>query len=351
MNNWRRWAGFKINGALPLRSMRVAFYMGDPDTGGTAAIALSWALALATQYPQDNCLVLLANPVSETLQDFSGTVTANRPPVIRLPRRYTFFPFWADAVLYRQLRQFRPDIIITTHSKRPAFVRYKQIRVTPQAGLVTRDAETRFAPLPSSHYALLSIDKKHAIKEEWTFGREFFMLTGALPSEAQLLLLLQAFSLFKNRQQSGLRLVLPFSLSKHYPALAKKIGQYKYVNALIITETITAAQRAQLAGASYALIELGSSGESIMAAAQAWRAGVPLLTLQDPGLPLRDTPSVLTASAFTKEALAAILMQIYKDESLRLQLIRSGQQCLSQIDSGTVTRALRERLLQEAGIG
>jgi hypothetical protein len=89
-------------------------------------------------------------------------------------------------------------------------VRYKQARVTAKAGLVVGSTETLFAPLVSAAYKLLSTDEKHAIKEQWSFGREYFMSTGSYAAADQLILLLQAFSLFKNRQQSGLKLVLPF---------------------------------------------------------------------------------------------------------------------------------------------
>jgi hypothetical protein len=80
----------------------------------------------------------------------------------------------------------------------------------------------------------------------------------------------------------------------------------------------------------------------------AWRAGVPLLTLQDQGLSAIAGESLLYAESETKEAIAAVMMQVYKDETLRLQLIRNGQQLLSGFDFSATTVKLREKLRQLA---
>ncbi|MFM8711033.1 MAG: glycosyltransferase, partial [Sphingomonadales bacterium] len=193
---------------------------------------------------------------------------------------------------------------------------------------------------------LLGPEQKHGIKEQWTFGREFFMMAGPLPSESQLILLLQAFSIFKHRQQSGLRLVLPFSIADHYPSLAKKIDQYKYRSALVMTGSIEPSQVAQLAGAAYALVAPGPPGSALLPVVQAWHSGIPLLALPDSHLSSIANGSVLFAADPSKESLATIMMQIYKDESLRLQLIRYGQQCRSAIDIPEETARLHTKLLE-----
>jgi hypothetical protein len=336
-----------MSGQLALRRptfapMRIAFCVGNPVTDGVAAIALSWVRELAIQYPEDRYLVLSEYP----LEGYLEVLPKERVTVRGLPRRYSFFPFWSDAFLYKRLLSFHPQLVITAPSHHRILSRYKQARVTSMAGLTSQDSELTFMPMPSSDYVLLNADQKHAIKEQWSFGREYFMLTGPLPSEGQLTFLLQAFSLFKNRQQSGLRLVLPFSVTKHYPSLAKKIDQYKYRSALVITESITPKQVAQLAGAAYALVALGSPGTALIAILQAWRVGIPLLTVHESGLLGVAQQSVLFAADPTKEALATMLMQIYKDESLRLQLIRQGQRCLADIDTSLLPAALHQQLQQ-----
>ncbi len=335
MDNWPR-------AALPLPSMRVAFHIGDPLTDGVAAIALSWVRQLSMQYPEDRYVVLSEYPLPDPVDRLSKGSFA----WIVLPRRFPLFPFWSDAIFFHKLSLFKPDVFISTYPDKPVFARCKQARVTAKAGLATDSNETSFAPLLSSHYTVLNTDQKLAIKEEWSLGREYFMLTGPLPSESMLTLLLQAFSLFKHRQQSGLKLLLPFSLSGRYPVLASKIDQYKYRQSLVITGSIAAEQVAQLTGAAYALLSVGSPGAALLASAQSWRVGVPLLTLPDLDLSCLTQDSVLFASEPTKEALATIMMQIYKDESLRLALIRQGQRCLSAADAPFVTASIRTSLQQ-----
>lgn len=335
MDNWQP-------PTLPLPSMRIAFYINDPVTNGEAAIALSWVRQLAMQYPEDRHLVLSEHPLSAWDESFA----LPQVTIAYLPPRYRFFPFWADALLFKKLHSFRPDLVVSTHPAQRAYSRCKQVRVTAQAGLAFGGTETFFTPVASDAYSLLSTDEKHAIKEQWSLGREFFMLAGTLPSELQLTLLLQAFSIFKHRQQSGLRLVLPFSLSDHYPALAKKIDHYKYRSALVITGAIAPKQVAQLAGSAYALVAPSPPGSATLAMLQSWQIGVPLLVFPDSGLSTLANESVLFASEPTKEALAVIMMQIYKDESLRLQLIRNGQHYWSTIDTAAAITRLRTTFQQ-----
>ena len=318
--------------------MRVVFHITHPTTDGVSAIAQCWVRQLATQYPEDRYLVLSDSDLQEPFHE--------RLAAVKLPRRFTLFPFWADVRLYLKLASFKPDLLVNTRSGQAVFGRWRHARVTSLAALAFAGQEVSFTPIPFSGYELLSGEEKLHIKEQWSFGREYFMLTGPLPSEGQLTFLLQAFSLFKNRQQSGLRLVLPFSVTKHYPSLAKKIDQYKYRSALVITESITPKQVAQLAGAAYALVALGSPGTALIAILQAWRVGIPLLTVHESGLLGVAQQSVLFAADLTKEALATMLMQIYKDESLRLQLIRQGQRCLADIDASLLPAALHQQLQQ-----
>lgn len=322
--------------------MRMAFFINDPATNSVAAIALSWVRQLATLFPEDRYLVLVESPFSA----FTELDAIEQVQIKTVPYRYAFFPFWSDALLYKRLFSFRPDLFISAHPVQHNFTRWKQARITAGSGLLARGIETVFFPFASTDYSIIGTEEKHAIKEQWTFGREFFMLAGPLPSEPQLTLLLQAFSIFKHRQQSGLRLVLPLSIADHYPSLAKKIDQYKYKDALVITGPIDAAQVAQLAGAAYALIAPGPPGSALLATVQAWRAGIPLLAMPDTTLSTLANESVLIASESTKEALATIMMQIYKDEALRLQLIRNGQQCGSAKDIAEETRRLRMTLQQ-----
>jgi hypothetical protein len=318
--------------------MRVAFHIGNPLTDGVAAIALSWVKQLAVQFPSACIIVLTDSPPEGKLDQRVGWEL--------LPQPYRFFSFWSHIVLYRKLLAFKPDLLVHTLPEPRLISRWKQVRVSSKASFVTRTSLASFLPLSFSQVSILSAEEKHKIKEQWSFGREFFMLTGPLPSEAQLTLLLQAFSLFKNRQQSGLKLVLPFSLSTHYPALAQKIDQYKYRSSLIVTETLSPIQTLQLAGAAYALVVLATPGSSLIACMQAWQVGVPLLALQDEELLSAAGESVLYAASETKEAFAAIMMQIYKDEALRLQLIRNGQQVVSGLDQRAITTALYEQLQQ-----
>jgi hypothetical protein len=103
-------------------------------------------------------------------------------------------------------------------------------------------------------YQPMHWQQQETLLESVTGGKAYFLYTGPF-TEASLLLLLKAFSLFKKRQQSNLQLLVAgrFSLSK---GLSEKLATYKYRADVQLRPELEADALAQMVAAAYAVITL-----------------------------------------------------------------------------------------------
>jgi hypothetical protein len=158
--------------------------------------------------------------------------------------------------------------------------------------------------------------EKEKIKAEHTEGKEYFLadLTGCGQEEA--VNLLKAFSLFKKRQRSQMRLVLGGRMEAG-EGMVELLKTYKY------RQDVGWSEEAQ-AGAAYAVL-LPMEGNSLGATLlNMWKAGVPVIAAVGGVFEEMAQGAVLGVTPGDPVALAAQLMRIYKEEDLRQELTRKG---------------------------
>lgn len=189
----------------------------------------------------------------------------------------------------------------------------------------------------------LSPEEKQQVKAANTAGTEYFLadLTGCGEEEA--VELLKAFSLFKKRQRSGMRLVLTGQLGKR--AAADRINEllqtYKYRQEIDWAVGAGENARLPLVGAAYAvLLPAGRSslGTTLL---NTWKAGVPVIAVSG-GVPESMAQgAILSAVRGDPASLAAQLMRIYKEEDLRKDLIGKGFERLKSYSRQNFRQVLR----------
>jgi len=192
-------------------------------------------------------------------------------------------------------------------------------------------------------YRPLSKETKQQVKNKYTDGREYFIYTGAISPAKELLHLLKAFSLFKKRQGSGMKLVLTGEAEKKDRSFFQRLATYKYRDDVLVTGLLPEAERANLLGAAYALAATGAYDGLGMAALEAARYEVPVITapglpLRGPllgglplgGLPLRGLSQGGETGLPAEDDIAGKMMLLYKDESLRERLVQQGREVSGQ---------------------
>ena len=161
--------------------------------------------------------------------------------------------------------------------------------------------------------------ERERIKEAYAGGREYFFVDAMAASEQEVIQLLKAYSLFKKRQLSNLRLVVS---GWQTPGLRERLQRYKYGDEVFFFEPKTADDRVM--DAAYAAF-FPFEGDSLgMKVIRAWQTGVPALIRTDGRLREMAGEAALGVIDADPGSLAVQMMSIYKDESLRASLIEKG---------------------------
>ena len=207
---------------------------------------------------------------------------------------------------------------------------------------------------PDERIGPLSAEEKEMIKAERTQGKEYFLadLTGC--NEGAVMDLLKAFSLFKKRQQSRMRLVLAGTIGSA-ERIRERLKTYKYREDVDWSDGSPDSGRgstdggrrstdtgmAALAGAAYAVllpVEGNSLGASLL---NTWKAGVPVVAAGGGLLAEMAQGAVLSVTPGDPASLAGQLMRIYKEEDLRKELTRKGFERLKAYSRENFLRVLR----------
>lgn len=213
---------------------------------------------------------------------------------IKWPTLLSYLPFDWGWTLFKQFSSLKKARVVNLSN--PAT--YKKIAVTP---------------LLAPCYSLLTFPHP---------ALQFYVL-GQLPSEKEFLYLLKAFSLFKKRQQSSMKLVLPARGLLFVPSYKEKLSTYKYRDAVQVLPLNTLEDEVKEESTSFAFIALDSQGDYSIWKQKALQLKIPLLVNASIATDSTANLPLLPFSVVTVQSLADQMMLIYKDESLRSQLINS----------------------------
>ena len=200
-------------------------------------------------------------------------------------------------------------------------------------------------PAVSGPFAAADFTARQEVKQQYTGGKEFFFYAGPGQPSAGWISLLKAFSIFKKRQQSGMRLVLPGLRDTSDRSLLKSISTYKFREELLLTGALSLPERARLMAAAYAVIGPLETDTLGLTGLEAARSGVPLIAAAPH--PLLGPDAFLEAEMQEPVDLAAKMMQLYKDESLRNALTERAALQTASFNMEQTVAACRRILLEE----
>jgi glycosyltransferase involved in cell wall biosynthesis len=223
----------------------------------------------------------------------------------------------------------KADIVQTYHT--PA----DRIRVVYSA------AKDRFKPL--------SWEEKDKIKEKYTEGREFFIYVGAIQPRKNLMNLLKAFSLFKKRQQTNMKLVLAGRVAWKSGDFLELLRTYKYRQDVVLTHYLPEDELAQLTASAYALVYPSVFEGFGVPVLEGMKCDVPVLTSKDSSMAEIGGTAALYFDPQDPKDIADRLMLIYKDERLRSELITKGRTVAENYSWEKTSDALWESVLEAVG--
>jgi glycosyltransferase involved in cell wall biosynthesis len=298
--------------------------------------------------------------------------------------------FWSDVTVSAVLRRYKLDVLIST-GRCSLKAQVPQCLLMPHLGFLHRSSHVREAPLSSYDRSLaksfqkakyivtateflkeelvarynigrdkitviysaareifqpLSTELSEAVKIKYSQGKEYFLYTGVIDHTGDVVGLLKAFSIFKKRQKSNMKLLCAGRAGKKYASFVKALGTYKHRADVILLKDPGDEELAKVTGAAYALVPLSLDSADV-SVFEAMKCQVPLITAQAPVEQIVKD-AALYADPKNVEDMADKMMHIYKDENLRKELIEKEKAVASEYSWQRTAELLWQIILKTA---
>ncbi len=169
-----------------------------------------------------------------------------------------------------------------------------------------------------------SWEERETVKKQYTGGKDYFVYTGAIHPRKNLVGLLKAFSLFKKRQQSAMKLVITGRLAWKNEFFTESLKTYKYRNDVLLTGYLPEEELAGITASAYAMVYPSLFEGFGVPVAEAMQSSVPVITSAGSAMEEMAGDAALYADPLDHSALAEQMMRLYKDERLRGELVAKG---------------------------
>jgi len=192
----------------------------------------------------------------------------------------------------------------------------------------------------------VTFETAEATKEKYTDGAEYFLYIGAIHPRKNLVNLLKAFSIFKKRLKSNMKLVLAGRLAWKYDSYIQNLKKYKFKEDVIMLGYLSEDELVKITGSAYALVYpslLEGFGVPVL---EAMKCHVPVITSSGSSMEEIAKDAALYADPESFEEIAAKMMLVYKDENLRKELIEKGKVIADQFSWKRTAELLWQSILK-----
>ena len=189
------------------------------------------------------------------------------------------------------------------------------------------DVDEGFRPL---HY-----EEKEIIKEKYAKGHEYFIYNGIISPHQNLKNLLKAFSAFKKRQKSSMQLLIVGEPGIEYEEWLSALKLYRFHAEVKVLQNVSENEVKKIVAAAYAMVYTPFFETFYKTPLQAMACEVPLIVADAGALPEVCGDSALYVDPNDFKAIAEKMMDVFKDERLRKDLIQKGS---AQLKNITATR-------------
>ncbi|MBL7724437.1 MAG: glycosyltransferase family 4 protein [Chitinophagaceae bacterium] len=216
-----------------------------------------------------------------------------------------------------------------------------------QYGIINKQIDVVYSAAKEIFHPLTEAAKQET-KKKYTDGKEYFVYTGSIHPRKNLVNLLKAFSIFKKRQQSGMKLVLAGRLAWKYETFIDNLKSYKYRDDVIVTGYLPEAELVDITGAAYAMVYTSLFEGFGVPVLEAMKCQVPVITSAGSAMQEMSKDAVLYADANNYADIADKMMLLYKDENLRNELITKSKTIANEY-SWERTAVLLWQVIQKTG--
>jgi glycosyltransferase involved in cell wall biosynthesis len=217
----------------------------------------------------------------------------------------------------------------------------KQYGTAPEKiSVVYSAANPMFVPLAE--------EEKEIIKQKYTSGTEYFLFTGAVHPQNNLINLLKAYSVFKKKQKSSMKLVIAGHMARENNAFVKLLQTYKFRNDVILTGYISKEEFTKLVASAYAMVYPSFVEGFGVPPLEALQCHVPAAVSNLGSLQEIGGNACLYFDPNNIEEMAEKMTRLYKDEDMRKELTGFGQKKLIQFTCNRTAALLWDCILATA---
>lgn len=194
-------------------------------------------------------------------------------------------------------------------------------------------AEEKIAVLyttPKEIFIPIDWHSKQPILKKYSAEKEYFLFSDENYDETTLIELLKAFSIFKKWQKSNLQLIIAIKDQPLPESFLKSLKSYKYRDEVIILDC-DEILLATIIACAYCFIYLNKN-DMYLPLLQAFQCNVPAITINTELMQEICANASLYCIAGDFNDLSKNMILVYKDETLRNELIKNGAALIKKAD-------------------
>lgn len=212
------------------------------------------------------------------------------------------------------LNKAKAVITVSAFSKQEIIKHYKIDE--NKISIISNAARVVFKPIAEN--------VKKEIKHQYAQGCEYFLFVGGVHPRKNLMNLLKAFSIFKKRQLSSMKLLVAGRLAWQYKDVVEKLQTYKYKDDVILLDYLPDEILAKITASAYCLVYPSLFEGFGVPIIEAMSCGTPVICSNNSSMPEVAANAAFTFNAEDVNDIAHKMMLIYKDETLRNRLVELG---------------------------
>jgi len=169
------------------------------------------------------------------------------------------------------------------------------------------------------------IEERESVKAKYAHGNEYFIYTGEIGSNKNLLNLLKAFSAFKKRQKSNMQLLNAGKPGWKHEEFLENLRLFRFKEDVKLLEYLPLPEVVKVTASAYSMVYPSLLEGFGTQSLQAMKSGVPVITSAASAMSEICGDAALYADPENFKDIAIKMMLIFKDENLRKTLIEKSK--------------------------
>ena len=176
----------------------------------------------------------------------------------------------------------------------------------------------------NQQFVAINWQQQQAIKEQYTNGVDYFLHASNLTHTAEIIQVLKAFTQFKKRQKSNMKLVLLAHNITTDNAVINSLQLYKHKADIVLLVDENSAAVCNLTAAAYACIQTEPHQNNFTAYLNIMQCNVPLIVAESLHTSEILQQAALYVNSTDAQALAQAMMLLFTNEDKRNQYIHTA---------------------------